>query len=191
MKKKGLNITFLFLVYQLCVYSQIDTLNNFNEKGKKHGYWKCYLNKDFKVVDSINGFYVGFDYYDNGQNLTGIGKISRWKIDKVQDSIITNNKSYRGLKILHGTIFYFDKNGSLVAEERFFKGLPLKYITYNTNKDTPDCFGMESEIVDFTKKYNNILGSFYIESRFCQSKSILKYWFRKGKRKWKAFKIKE
>ncbi len=112
MKKKGLNITFLFLVYQLCVYSQIDTLNNFNEKGKKQGYWKCYLDKEFKVVDSSKAVFYFYQFYDNGKRINEIrGKTPKKTHIK---SLLLKNDTTSGIIALSGNLKFY-KNGSKVT----------------------------------------------------------------------------
>ncbi len=189
MKKKGLNITFLFLVYQLCVYSQIDTLNNFNEKGKKHGYWKCYLNKEFNIVDSAKALYIGFNLYDCDQKLSWVGERGRFPYDSVVPKLTNSYYKNSKIKVLDGKIFFY-KNGIVVYEENYSRGLESKIIVY-FDESHKKCLGEVKELHDFNKKYNNTLGSYYSEIKFCDSGKYLKFWFRKGKRKWKSFKIKE
>jgi hypothetical protein len=166
---------------------QNDTLNKINTKGKKQGYWICHLDDKFKITDSTKGVYVGFDLYDNGQNLTRIGYRSNAYLT-IMDSIIPVKHKIGRYKLLNGKVFFYSKANDMVMEEIFSQGHPVKYVAYY---DSPPCVGKISEIADFTRLYNNTKGSYYYEIRSCRSDDIKKIWYRKGSKKWKAYRIRE
>jgi hypothetical protein len=75
--------------------------------------------------------------------------------------------------LLNGTLKYFNNKNEEISEEIYENGLPIKLTSfkYKKNDNTPYPF----EILDFTKKYKNQLGSFYFEMRFRNGKTR-KYW---------------
>ena len=182
-----------FLIPLLLLYAvsrgQNDTLNKFNSKGKKQGYWLFYFDNKFKPTDSINGEFIVFDFYDNGKSLTFIPKFGKIRFDYALDSLNTDQKTLGKFKVLNGKINFFEKEKEISFEQSFQQGIPLifkKYLTYNKY-----CKNKPVEILDFTKKYNNQQGTFFYELRSCYSETNYKYYFRKGKKKWKAFRIEE
>jgi hypothetical protein len=187
-----ITLVFLFLlVNMLNVGAQYDSLNKLDSKGRKQGYWLCYLNDKFTPTDSSKAVYVGFDLYNNDQNLTKIGRLWGTKdlifIDSVVHSSITINR----FKVLNGKVLAYNKENLLIREDIYDSGHPVKFIAYCDYKKHPEDLGKITEITDFTKLYNNIRGTYYYEFRGCGYDYVKKCWFRKGNRKWKLFRIKE
>jgi hypothetical protein len=187
---KALTIA-VFSLIMLFAVAQRDTLNKFNTKGKKQGYWLCYLDDKFKVTDSAKAVYVGFDLYDNGQNLTRIGEMRNFDAEKIVDSVAFTNFKMEHYKLLHGKALFCNKEGSIIAEEVYNYGNPVRMIAYCDYKNFPETVGAPKEIVDFNKLYNGMKGTHYYELRFCSDGHTRKYYFRKGRKKWKAFRIKD
>lgn len=190
--KKVLTFISLFILIRSAL-SQGDSLNQYNIKGKKQGYWLCYLDEKFIATDSTKGKYVAFDYYDNGQNLTKIGQIrSNSLVFKIKDSI--ELLKYKGTKyvILNGRISFYNKKNFLIIVEYYKKGSPYKHFCFNDDLSLgKSCEGTYTQIIDYSRKLNDIIGTYYYEYRFCPTQKVEKYWFRKGKRKWKLHRIKE
>jgi hypothetical protein len=187
---KVLGLIVFLTISILSCKAQTDTLNKYNAQGKRHGYWICYLNDKFKVSDSIKASYIGFDLYDNGQNLTRIGKQRSQKNEKIVDSIVPASNNFGRFKLLNGKVQFYNSRSILLAEELFFQGFRTKCITYGAfSKKYGECTGAIIELVDFTVLYENIRGTSYCEYRDCSGKFIKKYWFRKGKKKWKLHSV--
>lgn len=72
MKKLSLILLFLFA---LTTIGQAQDLNKYDEKGKKHGKWKVYLDKYWKVLDdSSKAVYYRYTFYDHGENQHQMGR---------------------------------------------------------------------------------------------------------------------
>jgi hypothetical protein len=183
--------TIIFLLSTLFLPGQRDTLNKFNAKGNRQGYWICYLDNKFKVTDSLKGIYVGFDLYDNGQNLTQLGRQGNLGVEKIIDSLSLNPNKTDKCKLLDGKILFYNKAGDLLNKEVFSQGHPVKFTSYCYYDNHLESKGDYKEIVDFTKLYNGIKGTYYYESKSCMNGRSVKYYFRKGRKKWKAFRIEE
>jgi hypothetical protein len=171
----------ILLVNTFAAQAQADTLNKFNSNGKKQGYWLCYLDKEFTLTDSSK------DLYDNGQNLTCIGKRRSAGLIIIDSTATVRYKQFR---VLNGKLLFFDKANTLLMSEEYYMGHPVKYTSYCYYDNHPESKGNYQEIIDFTKLYNNVKGTYYSEFRSCMGGSAKKYYFRKGKKKWKAYRIK-
>ena len=66
------------------VLSQSDTLNTYNARGKKDGYWLVYFDKHLQKVDSTKAFYYGFDLYVDGANRTEIFSMKRIDTSRIE-----------------------------------------------------------------------------------------------------------
>lgn len=170
-------------------HAQNDTLNRYNSKGKKQGYWLCFLDEKFKKCDSLKGIYVGFDLYDNGQNLTRIATMARFSYNRKVDSLTPTDFKIKNYKILNGKVLFYDKKNQLIVEHSYLNGYPEKYFAYCTDLKYPECLGKISEMVDYTEKYNTVKGTFYAEWRSCVTNRIDKYWYIKKGRKWKSVMV--
>ncbi len=170
-------------------YSQSDTLNKLNSSGKKHGYWKVLLNEKVDPVKKIeDACFYGIEYWDNGKPVQKFYKHT-WKYSKIECDGYIPPKGKP--ELISGIFKWLDKDGSLLNDESYRKGQPKLIRSYTTcGKDNPGMHIFE-EIV-FTKLYNNIPGTFYVEMHVCQkNEPSKKYWFRKGEKGWKSYKIEE
>lgn len=166
-------------------FAQNDTLNKFNNKGKKNGYWIKYLDQNVSPVDSINSYFYGYELYDNGTSLFVYNK-DWW----LKQSKLSYNDSLpkKGSPILLNGIFsWYDNKDSLPSIiETYKNGYPISIEAYHKCQYH---LRHRSEFVDFTKRYNNEIGTYYVESEGFNG--MKKYWFRKEQKKWKARQIKE
>lgn len=180
----------LFSILQSHLLGQQDTLNQYNSKGKKQGYWICYLDEKFNISDSITGKYIGFSLFDNGEDLTLIGKRNTIKYNTCKDSIIPKNDFFINKIKLNGQLKFYNNEGELIYKEEYSNGHLVMVKSYYHGKNREFCKGEIFELINFKINYENQLGSYYYESHPCQYGKITKFWFRKGKHKWKFYKIK-
>jgi hypothetical protein len=170
--------------------SQTDTLNKFTSNGKKQGYWKQYLDLNANPIDSVNSYYFSYDLYDNGVKLIGVYK-QKSKKDKLL--VYSQAKSEMGKPtLLSDTLKWYDKKTQKIHQiEVYSLGHPIRieyYSNYNSNKDSVPVL---TELVDYTKRYNNEMGSYYYKFTWLTTRRSDEYWFRKVEGKWKLRKIKQ
>lgn len=154
--------------------SQNDTLNQYNAKGKKDGYWRVYFDKHLQKVDSSKAFYYGFDLYVDGANRTEIFSMKRIDTARIEHANRLTTKSGT-LTFLDGDFVYYSKNGKNKFIDTYKQGCVQTMSVYNIDSNNPisDC---RTEHLDFTKKYNNQRGSFYYENRSCNFDRAEAYW---------------
>jgi len=114
-----IRITITFLLSFLAAFAQesSDTLNQYNEKHKKTGYWVCYLDSSFNLASQENAKYYGFENYDNGKNpIKSYFKVNWRKNYKI---VYTPNGEphYKdGLLLIDGTVTYYHDTVVLFIE---------------------------------------------------------------------------
>lgn len=156
-------------------------LNSYDDKGKKHGYWKVFLNNQLNEVDSVEYQFIGYEHYIHGQPVFKFYKESRHEkssfiLDK--DSISTTSK------ILSGIISIFNKNGFITDKLSFYNGHPMLFESYTYLDDSTNKI---YQTIDFTQKYQNEEGTFLV-TEFLQFNSYSeKCWFRNGKHGWNSY----
>jgi len=188
MTLKILSLLTALLFHGQNVFGQADTLNKLNSKGKKTGYWKIYLNDKADPVDNIvDSYFYGFELWDEGE------KVFKYFKHKWGDKMTFEGPTLtKGSPIpLAGTFKSFDKKGRLIIEETYQNGNPLYIKSFTTSHDKTDNKTYLFEDLDFSKKYNNIPGTFYLEEHFHTTGRLDKYWFRKGDRGWRSYKIED
>lgn len=75
MKKTYIFFTTVLIVIGLNINAQNDTINQFNGKGQKHGYWKLFFSEKLAPTDSIHAAYFAYEVYDDGQKVMSYRKI--------------------------------------------------------------------------------------------------------------------
>jgi hypothetical protein len=163
-------------------YGQLDSINQFDRNGKKHGYWTRYLDSNLNPIDSSQSYFYGFEYFDEGKVVFKFNKHRFRK--KFRHSFIDNSMTRGRPRVLDGSYFWFEDNDSLPDFIETYKhGRPVTFIYYRQKcNHFPRII---HEYVDFTRTYNNIVGSYYYE--FWAGSD--KLWFRKVDDKWKFIKI--
>jgi hypothetical protein len=179
----------LYLMSLLCYLSsassQTDTINKYNSKGKKQGYWTCYLDKDLKKTNVSNAYYYAYELFDSGINLT---KISQRGIKKYS-VIAPVDMGQQVVPItLNGVFILTAKNGRTRSVEEYKNGYPYILKAYESNPATNET-NFEVEYLDYTRKYENQVGSFYWEYRSFKRNDTTRFWFRKIDGKWRDVKI--
>jgi hypothetical protein len=187
MKYKTIFLIFLSILFKQDIKSQNDTLNKFNANGKKTGYWKILLDEKTNPTQNLSeSYFYCFELWDEGQRVTPIDRY-RWK-----KNLLTINKPmpYKGIPVpISGNFKWFNRKGRFIAEEVYANGNPIYFKSYKSKKS--DTIDYIDEHIDFTKKYNNITGTFYIEMYSSSSNKLKKSWFRKGPKGWRCYKIKD
>ena len=167
--------------------AQKDTLNQLNSKRKKHGYCIQYLDRNLNPVDSSKAFYKEYALYDNGEILIGSMK-NREKKKWVRT---TDADTLQQRELANGLFKWLDpKTQNLMLEENYSKGHMTwrKEYVYDVVGGPNIC----SKIYfwDYSRRYNNILGSCYHEDQdywiFLKERTkISKYWMTWVDHKWK------
>jgi hypothetical protein len=180
-------IIFFLILSTICGYSQMDTLNKCNDKKKKTGYWVEYFDNNVIPTDSANSYFYGFQLYDNGYKVYSFGKLKeKRKLTLIYDSILPK----KGHPILVNGVFkWYFKDSTLRLEEKYVAGLPSIYKVY-AQRYLTDKSTIVGELADFTRKYNNIQGTFYHELNFLYSDSKIQSRYYKDGKKWKSHRIK-
>lgn len=98
-------------------------------------------------------------------------------------------------QLLNTTIkWYTLKEGIISREEKYVNGYPFFFKGYNRkNRDIfpkKDTTSYLVENIDFTRRYNDIPGTHYYEFIISEH-TIRKYWFRKEKKHWGYYKIRD
>ncbi|MES2762695.1 MAG: hypothetical protein V4677_10820 [Bacteroidota bacterium] len=184
-------VLFSLVALSLKISAQTDTINKLDAKGKKTGYWKVFLDERVMPIDSANSYLYGYEFFESGKSVYPVfiteKNLTRYKITYEGKLPEKGNPM-----AINGTLKWFDtKYGSdeLILLDEFEGGYPKVFKEY--------CLSGSAvfQMLDFTKKYNNEVGTFYRESYYgfiiAKSKEKLtKYWFRKEKNKWKDCEIK-
>ncbi len=107
-------VTFSLIIFGLNLSSQSDTLNMYNSKGKKTGYWLIFLNDKLDPIDKKeNAFYSGYESWDNGKPVFGY-----YKHPFSKNKMPSDQQPEKGNPLLvSGTFKWYDKNGILMVKE--------------------------------------------------------------------------
>lgn len=157
------NNIIIFLIVIFSLYSRsyaqinldlkIDTLNNYNNEGKKHGYWIEFLNKRLVPTNKKKkAAYYGICYYENnariypnyGSNVT------------ISYQVITNEvEDMKGHpELLNGHYYKIQKGDTI--ESFFFKDGSLQLIKSYYGKKRMHYY------FDYRKKYKGDILSYYL-----------------------------
>ncbi len=167
------------------VKAKKDTLNKYNSKKLKNGYWKVFLDDKVNPTDSLkNAYFYGFELWDNGEYVFKYFN-KNWKYSKVvfEGALPEKGKP----EPINGKFKWYDSDSVLINEEEYKNGHPFFIKSYKKLKDgTTHPF----EVLYFDKKLNNIPGTYYYEEYYAKGTAFDKYWYRKGKKGWRVYLIK-
>jgi hypothetical protein len=183
MKIRQFFILTLFLtISNLFSQNLSDTINKYNDKHKKIGFWQVYLNEYANKVDKKNAFYIGYELYDNvGECVYPFSKHPRPKKYIIKYSGIT---SQRGNPTpINGILKLLYKNGNPSYEELYQNGRPVLIKAFRWDKN--GICSME-EILDYTKMFNNIDGTFYYELFGYDHKLFQHGYYKKSVKGWRV-----
>ena len=181
---KNIHIFFIttLIVSSLNVRAQHDSINQLNEKGHKHGYWKVMLSNKIVTTDSIQATYFAYEVYDDGKKIISYRRarfLRKAIVICSRQDLVTGE-----ITILDGIYKYYVKD-VLVLEEYFRNGYISYAKYYSKNRKTGEYY--VSEWYDFDRRYNNQAGSYYFELAFTPT-HIVAYQYRKGKKRWKEYR---
>lgn len=178
---------FILLLLPIFCFSQNDTINQY-VNGKKNGVWKVYLDSLLNPVkDESSAFFIAYEAYDFGDRI-----FKCYKRDEVgADSLFYNNEwPIKGNpQVLDGFFEWKTNDGRILAQEEYKNGWPWYWKLIQYYKKYPQKIGM-IEILDWSKKYNGIFGTYYYEDYF-DTELHCHGWFRKGKKGWRVYKEKK
>ncbi len=186
----------VLLFYTGSLFSQTDILNQRDSTGKKTGYWKIFLDERTNPTDSANSSFYSFEWYDAG---VCVSTYRTYRYKKRKRMVYYGPTLTKGKPIpIKGVFSWYDNLDELICEEMYENGRPLFLKSYEyPNKSfkvymTTDVHTVVFEDLDYTKTYNNMPGTFfYQEHSMSDPKKIDKYWFRKGEKGWRIYKITE
>lgn len=179
--------TTLQLISSGFLRGQADTLNKLTSSGQKTGYWKVYLNENADPVDNIsNACFYGIELYDNGERVFKFNTHA-WTGAKFDGTFPAKGKP----EAINGTFKWYDNKGFLQVSETYKNGQPLYIKSYHVLNNKTDNIDHVFEDCDFTIKYNNIPGTYYYREHALFTDTFTEYWFRKGKKGWRVYKIKK
>ncbi len=185
-------IVTVFLFNFLAGFSQADTLNKLNAKGKKNGYWISYLDANTWKTDSASAKFLMFEFYDNGKLITNTPKYN-WK---AKNNLKCELDSFKNSKLISGTFKWYDpKTKQLIVEEKYLNGHPVTTIEYFYYKSQEKYICSMKHLYFYNKRYNNEHGSFYYEewndtSYYYFTSELKRSWFKKSGKKWRFETIK-
>jgi hypothetical protein len=146
---KKLNFIILF-VFSITTFSLAQDLNKYDEKGKKHGKWKVYLDKYWKVLDdSSKAVYYRYTFYDHGENQHQMGRGDHRMVASVDTSL------QKGIKILDGEYHWYDSRGNLRYIHILKNGVYMYYKEYYTSGELVKLF-------DYTHRAKGFPWSWYM-----------------------------
>jgi len=187
--------TFHILVFIGCLFQTHgqDTLNKFNSEGKKHGFWKKFLDKDLRPIDSAKSYFIALVPFDNGKDLINYFD-SKWRSkDSIVHEQLLPNKGAPVL--LNGTFkWYYRKKKIMYVRESYINGYPSLIQTFHYDlrdkrKDSDTILYLNDNI-DYSKRYNNTPGSYYYSYNPVVNNNLREYWYRKVGTKWKTEEVK-
>lgn len=169
----------------LTLSSQTDSLNKFNSKGKKTGWWTVFLNDKIDPTNKKeDAYYLGYELWDNGEP---VFKYYKHRLNK--NKMTTDAKPEKGNpQLLSGTFKWYTKEGILMLDETYKDGSPVFFNIYDYTKSFSNSTSNVIAEVDYTKKYNGITGTHFYREFFRKGKTI-QYWYRKDKKGWFEYKI--
>ncbi len=178
----------LILISIIPFISNGQEFNKLDEKGKKTGYWKLFLDENINPTDSINAFFWGYEFYDEG--IIVCKKFPKTNYYKNCKLIYSGAFSVKGNPLpLDGIIkwvYTYDGKEEILIEDTYQKGFTLFSKEYAHDELWIS--------IDFTKKYKNMEGSCYVTDYFTYfittdtRKKTSCYWHRKAGNKWKSVK---
>lgn len=129
------------LFFSLFSIGQTEKLNQLDEKGKRHGKWKIYLDDNWaKVKDSTKAVFYRYNYYDHGVSLYPMGPCGKkgWKLES---TVAPGTPA----KMLNGIYKWYTKDGRLSSEHVLKNG---EYVSCKEYYPT----GELNQHFDYTKK---------------------------------------
>ena len=184
------------LIFCICAFginkAQVnsDTLNRFDSKKNKTGYWLVYFTDSLtEVKDKNKASFYSYYYFDKGYSWDGLF------CSRATNSRKTCSKmEYKGANLkkgepvlLQGEFSFYNKNGEIIMHENYIKGWPqiIEDFSYD---ETGKC--KTHNVMDFSKHYDDQLCSFHIKIYANEKLKEEGYYAKNKKRKCKMIKEK-
>jgi hypothetical protein len=141
-------------LFLCCIIFSNAQINKLDAKGKKHGKWKCYLDKYWNVLeDSTNATYYNYTFYEAGVSSHAMGLGGKNKLWKMRTTVDTS--AQKGIKILNGDYRWHDYKGRLMYWHIFQDGV---YVSYKEYYETGELY----KFFDYTKHAEGKPWSWYL-----------------------------
>lgn len=145
------------------------TINQLDEKGKKHGPWKAYIDKNWKQVkDSSKASHFWYTHYEHGYEI--------YRLADRKGLVLEHTSASKG-KVLDGEYRWKDKKGDLRYVDVFENG---KYITYSSFKN-----GKKNEFAEYTKQWRSEPNTFRLS--IYRNDKVQYYFLRNGNKGWMLY----
>jgi uncharacterized protein (TIGR02145 family) len=163
-------------------------INQYDDNGKKHGYWEAYVDENLELVDlKSNAAYIVLVFYNQGSNFY---KGYFYDHSKLFNNISILPEFERGNpQLLHGNFLLKPKGKGQTSKYQFTKGyldeIEINYTAY-MHKKSWDYDKNQHEfksIYNFKNQYNGIEGSFQV-TEYKDGQINYAYWVRKINDKW-------
>ncbi len=148
----ALNLILFHLIPSICqdysCINNIDTLNKYDENGKKTGYWSEFLNKKFRPTRKENkAVFLWYIFYQNGER-TSIKLVLNPIIGKTCLKIEGNEPQNERIILLDGNYslyLYREKKNRLFKQFEFEKGHLLSTTSIYKNGQINECINFENK----------------------------------------------
>src|SRR5688572_12052825 len=117
------SLVLFFIILLLPGRAQTDTINQYNTRGNKHGYWKVYFDRNLaSMKDRTNAMYYGIDYYHEGRNVTKIFHYRKKDTLQIHRPVLMKEVAFP--VVLDGEYVYYDRKHTVKFVEVYKNGRP-------------------------------------------------------------------
>jgi len=158
-------------------------LNQKDEKGRKHGFWKRYLTYELKPCKIEKAYFFGYELYDHGER---VQKFYHQRFKK--RSRFKSNISHLDIVepiLLDGRFEWHTKKGKILSREIYKNGRPYYITSYKFSRKDPEVL-IFTENLYYNKLYGKKIGTFYYEE-YTKGVLTFKGYFRKRDRGWRVY----
>jgi hypothetical protein len=161
--KLKISLVLLFISTVLFCQSQTDTLNKYNSKKKKEGYWTFYFDSLFNRCEANNAKYYGYMYYHNGDTkLEPVARSS--KRDSIEYKPFYDTVNSKPI-LLNGDIFHY-----------FIEGGAKKIYIQDTYKNGIQTMGMQNFFSSRSQGTEPEADIYYLDSLYNNDKLSFLYY---------------
>lgn len=167
--------------------SNLGVIDQYNQKGKKQGYWKVFLDEKAVPTDSANACFYGFTYWDNGEELNKFDDINELnKVNKKHNGLLDTKfigpLPEKGKPVaIHGMLKIYDEHNALRGAIIYKNGQPYFARTFYAYNN-----GEYGKFYYYYIKYKNIQGTCQVVKKVPNKHYM--YWYRKGKNGWASYR---
>lgn len=177
-------IIFIFTLFSITAFGQLESINKFNSSKKKTGYWKVFLDENTNPTDSSKATFYGYDLYENGKSPSKFKKKGKY-LGQGKTTFDGKIGEKGKPELLDGTFLIYNKRGNLIEETKFKDGSYFLIKLYSINLSDSSKNGLAESIYFNTESP----GSIYFEE-FNNDKLTRKIWVYSENNKWKTREIK-